>query len=563
MTPVFLLTDGYLSNASEPWRVPDVASLPSFPVQFRTDPTGFQPFVRNPETLARAWAEPGTPGLEHRIGGIERSVERPGTFRTIRTITPLMTETRAAKVAGIANDIPLQAVSQGEDRGKLAVVGWGSTFGPIHMAVQDARAEGRTCRTSTPIPQRRSRAIWASCSRVRPGRGAGDEPRPAGRRCCAATYLVPAEALSKVNGKPFKVSAVLEAILRGDPFGTEREVPHDRTTAPVTAAKDFASDQEVRWCPGLRRLRHPEGGAQDARRPRGVTAEKTVFVSGIGCSSRFPYYMSTYGFHTIHGRAPAIATGVKLANPELDVWVITGDGDGLSIGGNHMLHVLRRNVDLHDHPVQQRDLRPHQGAVLAHLAAAGPRVRPRPRRVDRAPASRACDFALGAGAPVRVARDRYAAGRTSSTCSSGRTPHRAPRSSRCSRTAWSSTTACSTISPTKAVAAERQLHVEHGQPLLFGKDRREGAAPEARQADTRGGHARRGRRDAGRHPGARRDQRTLARDARRRSSRPIPVALGVLYCAPVEDFTTAVHGRSSSGSTDVGALLKSGKTWKV
>jgi 2-oxoglutarate ferredoxin oxidoreductase subunit beta len=74
--------------------------------------------------------------------------------------------------------------------------------------------------------------------------------------------------------------------------------------------------------------------------------ENTVFVSGIGCSSRFPYYMETYGFHTIHGRAPSIATGVKLANPELDVWVVTGDGDGLSIGGNHMLHVLRRNVDL-------------------------------------------------------------------------------------------------------------------------------------------------------------------------------------------------------------------------
>jgi len=77
-----------------------------------------------------------------------------------------------------------------------------------------------------------------------------------------------------------------------------------------------------------------------------VDRARTVFVSGIGCAARFPYYMSTYGFHTVHGRAPAIATGIKLANPELDVWVMTGDGDGLSIGGNHMLHVLRRNVDL-------------------------------------------------------------------------------------------------------------------------------------------------------------------------------------------------------------------------
>ena len=109
-------------------------------------------------------------------------------------------------------------------------------------------------------------------------------------------------------------------------------------------AKDFASDQEVRWCPGcgdyavLKAVQRtmPEIGA----RP-----ENTVFISGIGCSSRFPYYMETYGFHTIHGRAPAVATGVKLANPELDVWIITGDGDALSIGGNHTMHVLRRNLD--------------------------------------------------------------------------------------------------------------------------------------------------------------------------------------------------------------------------
>lgn len=109
--------------------------------------------------------------------------------------------------------------------------------------------------------------------------------------------------------------------------------------------KDFTSDQEVRWCPGcgdyaiLKCMQRtlPELGA----RP-----ESTVFVSGIGCSSRFPYYMNTYGFHTIHGRAPAVATGLKLANPDLDVWVVTGDGDGLSIGGNHLLHALRRDVDL-------------------------------------------------------------------------------------------------------------------------------------------------------------------------------------------------------------------------
>ena len=109
--------------------------------------------------------------------------------------------------------------------------------------------------------------------------------------------------------------------------------------------KDFASDQEVRWCPGcddyviLRSM-------QKALPEMGVNKEDVVFISGIGCSSRFPYYMDTYGMHSIHGRAPAIATGTKLANPELSVWVITGDGDSMAIGGNHFIHVLRRNVDL-------------------------------------------------------------------------------------------------------------------------------------------------------------------------------------------------------------------------
>ena len=109
--------------------------------------------------------------------------------------------------------------------------------------------------------------------------------------------------------------------------------------------KDFASDQEVRWCPGcddyviLRSM-------QKALPEMGVKKEAVVFISGIGCSSRFPYYMDTYGMHSIHGRAPAIASGVKLANPNLSVWVITGDGDSMAIGGNHFIHVLRRNINL-------------------------------------------------------------------------------------------------------------------------------------------------------------------------------------------------------------------------
>jgi len=110
-------------------------------------------------------------------------------------------------------------------------------------------------------------------------------------------------------------------------------------------AKDFKSDQEVRWCPGCGDY-SIISSVQSVLAELGRDKDNVVMVSGIGCSSRFPYYMDTYGFHGIHGRANAIATGVRVANPDLDTWVITGDGDGLSIGGNHMIHSLRRNVSL-------------------------------------------------------------------------------------------------------------------------------------------------------------------------------------------------------------------------
>ncbi len=125
---------------------------------------------------------------------------------------------------------------------------------------------------------------------------------------------------------------------------SENQTDMNDMTPITTTLKDWESDQEVRWCPGcgdyaiLKAVQRtlPEIGADPAN---------TVFVSGIGCSSRFPYYVESYGFHTIHGRAPAVATGIKLANPQLDIWLVTGDGDGMSIGGNHTMHLLRRNLN--------------------------------------------------------------------------------------------------------------------------------------------------------------------------------------------------------------------------
>ena len=114
---------------------------------------------------------------------------------------------------------------------------------------------------------------------------------------------------------------------------------------PKISRKEFVADQDVRWCPGCGDY-SILANAQRVMPDLGVPRENIVFISGIGCSSRFPYYMNTYGFHTIHGRAPAFATGVKIANPDLSVWVVTGDGDGLSIGGNHLLHAIRRNLDI-------------------------------------------------------------------------------------------------------------------------------------------------------------------------------------------------------------------------
>lgn len=117
------------------------------------------------------------------------------------------------------------------------------------------------------------------------------------------------------------------------------------TEATTLKKKDFQSDQIVRWCPGCGDYAILSA-VQSVMPQLGIPKEKIVFISGIGCSSRFPYYMNTYGFHTIHGRAPSIVSGLKIANPDLNIWMITGDGDGLSIGGNHLLHILRRNLNV-------------------------------------------------------------------------------------------------------------------------------------------------------------------------------------------------------------------------
>ncbi len=211
MTPVILLSDGYIANASEPWAVPDVATLPRFPVSHLRDPQGFQPFKRNEKTLARPWVVPGTPGMEHRIGGLEKA-DGSGHISYDPQNHQSMTDLRAAKIAGIADDIPLQRVEQGPDSGALAVVGWGSTYGPISRAVANLNAEGLAVthihlRHIWPLPKNLSPMLGGFSKLLVPEMNSGQLIT-----LLRSTTLLPAQGMNKVTGKPFTISEIESAI---------------------------------------------------------------------------------------------------------------------------------------------------------------------------------------------------------------------------------------------------------------------------------------------------------------------------------------------------------------
>jgi 2-oxoglutarate ferredoxin oxidoreductase subunit alpha len=211
MTPVILLTDGYLANAAEPWQIPDAEDVPEFKVEFRTDPEGFHPYLRDEKTLARNWAIPGTPGLMHRIGGIEKDYDS-GHISYDSANHHRMTKVRAAKIDGIADDIPEQKVALGKDKGKLAVVGWGSTFGAINQAV------GRCIKDSVdvshihirhihPFPKNLGDLLAGFDKVMVPEMNNGQLVN-----VLRAKYLVPAESITQISGQPFKVSTLEKEI---------------------------------------------------------------------------------------------------------------------------------------------------------------------------------------------------------------------------------------------------------------------------------------------------------------------------------------------------------------
>lgn len=212
MTPVILLTDGFLANASEPWLLPKADELPGITAEFRTDPQGFFPYLRNEETLARPWVKPGTPGLEHRIGGIEKDY-LTGNISYAPANHEQMVRVRHQKVARINQDIPPTQVN-GPEEGKLLVIGWGSTYGPIAAAVGDAQEKGHKVahahlRYLNPLPDDLGSVLAKYEKVLVPEMNMGQL-----LKLIRAEYLIDAVGLNKIQGRPFKVSEVAARIAR-------------------------------------------------------------------------------------------------------------------------------------------------------------------------------------------------------------------------------------------------------------------------------------------------------------------------------------------------------------
>jgi 2-oxoglutarate/2-oxoacid ferredoxin oxidoreductase subunit alpha len=210
MCPVFLLTDGYLANGAEPWKIPAIESLPKIPVKFRTDPEGFAPYLRNEVTLARDWAIPGTPGLEHRIGGIEKS-HIQGNVNYDPENHEFMCRIRAAKIARIAQDIPEIQVHGPEDATTL-VLGWGSTAGAIRAAVEDCQRRGLKVarahlRYLNPFPANLGKVLAKYKKILIPEMNLGQL-----LMLIRAKFLVDAKGVNKVQGKPFRVAELIDVI---------------------------------------------------------------------------------------------------------------------------------------------------------------------------------------------------------------------------------------------------------------------------------------------------------------------------------------------------------------
>jgi 2-oxoglutarate ferredoxin oxidoreductase subunit beta len=242
------------------------------------------------------------------------------------------------------------------------------------------------------------------------------------------------------------------------------------TTLPTLTAKDLASDQEVRWCPGCGDY-SILAQMKKALATLGIAREKMVFISGIGCSSRFPYYMNTYGFHTIHGRAPTLATGLKVANPDLQIWVITGDGDGLSIGGNHLIHAIRRNVDLKI-ILFNNEIYGLTKGQYSPTSRIGTRTKSSPLGSIENPV-RPLSLAIGAEATF-VARTIDVDINHLTEVLRRASAHKGAAFIEIYQNCKIFNDGVFEYATDKSIKADNTLYLEHGKPLIFGKDRNRG-----------------------------------------------------------------------------------------
>ncbi|MBD3728592.1 MAG: 2-oxoacid:ferredoxin oxidoreductase subunit beta [Sphingomonadales bacterium] len=328
-----------------------------------------------------------------------------------------------------------------------------------------------------------------------------------------------------------------------------------------TTLKDWETDQEVRWCPGcgdyaiLKAVQRtlPQLGADPAN---------TVFVSGIGCSSRFPYYVESYGFHTIHGRAPAFATGIKLANPDLDVWIITGDGDGMSIGGNHTMHVLRRNLDCQI-MLFNNEIYGLTKGQYSPTSREGTRSPSTPQGSVDHPA-RPCAFALGSGARF-VARGFDVSKKLPEVLMAAHAHKGAAFIEIFQNCIVYNKDVFDDFAAPKG-AEDRQLWVEHGEPLLFaggtkGLKMDEGACGLVVVDVADGDWQAAG---VAVHDKA---NRSLAHMLVELPFGPYPMALGVIYDDPRPTYEASVleeKARACEGKEpNLAALLAKGQTWTV
>tara|TARA_Y100000310_G_scaffold288232_1_gene313701 strand:- start:4595 stop:5617 length:1023 start_codon:yes stop_codon:yes gene_type:complete len=330
------------------------------------------------------------------------------------------------------------------------------------------------------------------------------------------------------------------------------------------SVKDYSSDQEVRWCPGcgdyaiLKTI-------QKLLPELGVKKENQVFISGIGCSSRLPYYMDTFGFHTIHGRAPAVATGVRLANPDLDVWVVTGDGDGLSIGGNHMIHALRRNVNMQIILFNNEiyGLTKGQASPTSKVGTRSPSTPDGSVDMPISP----CGLALGAGARF-VGRSIDTEMKGLSAVISRGYRHDGASFIEIYQNCPVYNDGNFDYLKSREVAANAQVVVEHGKPLLFGKERDKGLRLNSERLRLEVIDLREEgftEQDVLLHDETNKGLGMLLCEM---SAPAFPVAVGVIYCNPasayVKDvYQQRVHIRANRSKGDINKLLHTGNTWTV